>query len=363
MRLTKGAILATALTMILAGSAFADKASEISSFAAKPWSLTDMPELSAALADVNETEGLNDACPGESYTLGDVYHAAITAGDNDWVTFSANSGDAITIGTDADGTPTVDTIIELYSNDCTTMLTSDDDGGPGLFSLISNFAAPYTGVYAARVRGYSATAAGVYKLVGAVTAPPTTVCPIDTYKGAEFVANVAIPDNSAAGITVGPIVFPDDGSFINDVVVDLAIAHTWVGDLVVTLTHIAPGGATTSVNLLNRPGVPASTYGCSGNLVNNGVDKYYFGTGNLQVLGETSCPTSIPAYCYAVAPESVGGLLPFRGQHKAGEWYLFLSDNGGGDTGTLASFSVHILNDGSVGVEPVSWGSMKSQYR
>ena len=363
MRLSKGAILVASLTLVVSGSAFANKATELSDYAAKPWSLSDMPELNATLADVNETEGLNDVCPGEPYALGDVYHAAITAGDNDYVSFSANAGDAITIGTDADGTPTVDTYMELFADDCVTVLAFDDDGGPGLYSLISAFPAPYTGTYIAHVRGFSGTAAGLYKLLGNVTVAPTTICPIDTYKGGEFVASVAIPDNDPAGITIGPITFAEDGSLINDVVVDLAAAHTWVGDLVVTLTHVAPGGATTSVDLLNRPGVPATLFGCSGNLVDNGADKYFFGTGSLEVLGEGSCPATIPAHCYAVAPENPAGLLPFRGQSKAGEWFLFVSDNGGGDTGTIISYSVHILNDGSVAVEPTSWGSVKSLYR
>lgn len=363
MRLWKGAFVVASLGLALSGVAHADKADELSSLAAKPWSLSDLPEFSRVLADVNETEGINDVCPGEPYTPGDVYHAAVTAGNHDWVNFSANAGDIITVGTDADGTPTVDTVINLYSSDCTTSLATDDDGGPGTFSLISGFVAPYTGTYSVRVRGFGATSAGLYRLVGSVVAPPDTECPITEYKGGEFIANVAIPDNSPAGITVGPISFGDDGSFIDDVVVDLAITHTWVGDLIVTLTHVAPGGATTSVDLLNRPGVPASTFGCGGNLVDNGTDKYYFGTGNLVILGEGSCPATIPAQCYAVAPENPAGLLPFRGLSKEGDWYLFVSDNGASDTGTLVSYSVHLLNDGSVGVEPASWGSVKSQYR
>lgn len=139
MRLWKGAFVVAGLGLALSGVAHADKADEISSLAAKPWSLSDLPELSRVLADVNETEGINDVCPGEPYTPGDVYHAAVTAGNHDWVSFSANAGDIITVGTDADGTPTVDTVINLYSSDCTTTLATDDDGGPGTFSLISGF--------------------------------------------------------------------------------------------------------------------------------------------------------------------------------------------------------------------------------
>jgi hypothetical protein len=128
------------------------------------------------------------------------------------------------------------------------------------------------------------------------------------------------------------------------------------------LEHIGPGGLQ-SVKLLDRPGFPATTFGCSGDLVANTLNKYYFGTGNLAVLGETSCPVTIPTQCYAVAPENAGGLLAFRGVPKDGEWFLRVSDNATLDTGTLLNFSVHVLNDSPVSTEAASWGSVKADYR
>ena len=329
----------------------------------KPWSILDLPEFSAALADVNEVEPNNTCATAEAYTYLDIFHAQITAGDQDWVSFSATAGELLTLGTDADGTPTVDTVIELYHNNCTTLLTSDDDGGPGTFSLISNFPAPYTGLYVLKIRGYSSTSAGRYKFVGSHAPPPQTACPLDNYKGYKFDANVSIPDNVPAGITVGPIVFPSDGSTILDVVVDLSISHTWVGDLIVQLTHTGPGG-TQSTFLLNRPGVPQTTVGCSGDLVGTDTNKYYFGTNPaLLTLGESACPAQIPVQCYQVAPENPNGLVSFRNYPKDGTWTLFVSDNAGLDTGILRNFSVHLLNEGPVAVEASTWGHMKSSYR
>jgi subtilisin-like proprotein convertase family protein len=368
MKLSNGLIIATALVLVASGSALASKTSELTEWQLKPWSLLDLPEFAglSPLADVNETEGLNDTCPGEPYLLGDVYHATLTPGDQDWICFPCNAGDLITVGTDTDGGASTDTYLELYADDCSTQLTFNDDGGPGLFSLILDFPAPYTGNYYVKVRGFSTTTQGPYILVATCETPPPpveTVCPLDDYKGLKYGVNLAIPDNDPAGVTVGPLQFFPDGTTILDLVLDFGISHTWVGDLVVTVTHIGPCG-TKTVDLINRPGVPGSTYGCSGDLIGSQTDKYYFGTNPaLLQLGEDECPAAIPVQCYEVAPENPNGLIQWRGCPKDGQWYLTVSDNAGGDVGTLWDFSVHVLNQGPVSVESASWGSIKAGYR
>lgn len=364
MRLKNHLILAAAATLFVAATAFADKASEEAAQQVKPWSINALPEFSTPLADVNETEPANNACPGEAYTLGDVYHGTITTGDLDWVTFSATAGHLLTLGTDQDGADAVDTVIELYADDCTTLLTSNDDGGPGLYSLISDFPAPYTGNYALKIRPFG-SATGGYFFIGVSEIPPIhSVCPLDGYKGLKLGSNVPIPDNDPTGVTVGPLQFFPDGTVILDLIVDLGIDHTWVGDLIVRLTHIDGGGNVRTVDLIQRPGVPASTYGCSGNLVGTQTDKYYFATnGNLEEMGESSCPIDIPVYCYQVAPENPNGLVQWRGLPKDGQWFLTVSDHAGGDVGTLWDFSLHVLNEQPVSVESASWGSVKASYR
>jgi hypothetical protein len=362
MRFLTTTFIALAAVVFAAGSVLADKNQELDDQRNKPWSILDMPEFANTRADVNETEPLNNTCPGEPYTLGDIYHAALTPADEDWISFQCNQGDLITVGTDSDQGSTTDTYLELWDNACANMLTFNDDGGPGLFSLISNFAAPYTGTYNVKCRGFSSSTQGLYRLIATCTPQTSTDCPVDTYKGYKLTQATPIPDEGE--VVLGPMLVAEDGTVIADLVVDLAIAHTWVGDLVVTLTHVPTVGAPVSVDLLHRPGEPASTFGCSGDLVSADIfDKYYFGTGNLEVLGETSCPTSIPVHCYAVAPENPNGLLPFRGRSKAGQWFLTISDNAGGDTGTFYTFSVHVLNQGPVSIEQTSWGSIKAEYR
>jgi hypothetical protein len=362
-------LVSMSIVALAAGSAFATKQDELNNLLLKPWSLTDLPGMSA-LADVFETEP-NDVCPGEAHTLGDTFHGAISpAGDLDWISFSLTAGDELTIGTDADGAnPTVDTLIELWDNTCGVMLTSNDDGGPGLYSLISGFAAPYTGTYSLKIRGFSATSStGNYIALGsAVTPQGPGFCPIGTYKGVKRNVNLDIPDNDPANpLVCPPITFNDvPGLVITDVVVDLNIEHTWVGDLVITLCHTTNGGVQTCVDLVNQPGVPQTGFGCSGDLVSDPENKYYFSSrADLEPLGEFDCPAILPPACYNTAIENLVDLSVFNGLPLGdGTWELIISDHAAGDTGFVYNWSVHLLAEAPISVEASSWGNIKASYR
>ncbi|NNE09325.1 MAG: hypothetical protein HKN20_12260, partial [Gemmatimonadetes bacterium] len=154
----------------MTGTALADKNAEIldakdtmsREYVAKPWTLSETGSFNPSLADVSEVEP-NDVCPGNPFDFADTFHGEIKAGDVDWISFECTEGGFITIGTDADpGLPTGDTVIELYEDDCTTFLTSNDDGGPGLYSLISAYVAPYTGTYHLKIRGFSSSSTANY---------------------------------------------------------------------------------------------------------------------------------------------------------------------------------------------------------
>jgi hypothetical protein len=363
-------LVSLAFVAVAVGSAFASKQDEINNFTLKPWSITDLPALSAQ-ADVNENEP-NDTCPGEPYTLNDTFHGAISpAGDLDWISFSANAGDAITIGTDADvDLPTVDTYIELWDDTCGTELTFDDDGGPNLYSLISGFVAPYTGTYNLKIRGFSATSStGNYICVGnAATPQGPGFCPIGTYKAVKRNVNLAIPDNSPGTPIVCPVITFNDvpGLVIVDVVIDLNIEHTWVGDLIATLRHTASDGTVTDVDIINRPGVPQTSFGCSGDMVSDPENKYYFSSReDLAPIGETDCPATLDPACYGTAPENgVNDLSVFNGLPLGdGSWELIISDNAAGDTGFVYNWSVHLLAEAPISVTPASWGQIKADYR
>jgi trimeric autotransporter adhesin len=140
--------------------------------------------------------------------------------------------------------------------------------------------------------------------------------------------NVAIPDSPSAGIDNDQVV---GASFVlTDLNVTLQINHTWPGDISVTLTKVGGPGPTT---IVNRPGMPASTFGCS-------VD-------NIDATLDDSAGTSVNVVCNA-APPGVGpgpyqpgtGALNsvFAGTNVNGTWRLHVTDNAGGDTGTLAQW-------------------------
>ena len=122
----------------------------------KPWAY---PDGCFADRDTYGEQEPNEPCGSDqAVACGDVIDPGCidVEYDEDWYAFEVQEGIGITCGTDESaGLPTVDTYIELYADDCVTQLTYDDDGGPGLYSLITNFVAPYTGTYHLLVRAYS----------------------------------------------------------------------------------------------------------------------------------------------------------------------------------------------------------------
>lgn len=133
-------------------------------------------------AEVAETEPNDDFASANAASCGDVIRpAAVDVPDDiDWIAFSANAGDLITVGTNADGaSPIDDTIIGLFDA-AGNQLAIDDDSGPGTYSLISSFAAPATGVYYLGVIAYYVDAVGTYQAFitcqSAPAGPPNDNC-------------------------------------------------------------------------------------------------------------------------------------------------------------------------------------------
>ncbi len=88
-----------------------------------------------------------------------------------------------------------------------------------------------------------------------------------------------------------------------------------------------------SVVLCDRPGVPASTFGNSNDLNGNYVFRDGFAP-----LSETA---AVPAGTYGPhAGQTIGRDVA----DKFGEWSLFISDNAGGDTGTVRGWSITFNN-------------------
>jgi subtilisin-like proprotein convertase family protein len=165
-------------------------------------------------------------------------------------------------------------------------------------------------------------------------------------------SNLAIADGSGsatpgATASINIVVPSSPGTTVTDLDFQVRINHTYVGDLIVTLT--SPAG--TTITLIDRPGVPATTFGCSFNNLDLTLDD----AAGTSV--ETQCNTSTPAINGTHQP--TGSLAAFNGQLVSGTWVLSVTDNAGQDTGTIISAN----NCLDVSTTPVTISSFESKQR
>jgi subtilisin-like proprotein convertase family protein len=137
-----------------------------------------------------------------------------------------------------------------------------------------------------------------------------------------------IPDNAPGAPLTSTITITQDVA-LTSLDVPVTIDHTWVGDLTISLT--SPGG--TTVTLLDRPGVPAtSTVGCGDN--------------NLDLVFSDAASVNPETVCNGATPWLTGPALPvtplsaFAGESTLGTWTLSVSDSAGLDTGILVDWSL-----------------------
>jgi subtilisin-like proprotein convertase family protein len=140
-----------------------------------------------------------------------------------------------------------------------------------------------------------------------------------------FNGSVSVPDNNATGVDNS--LDPNGSGALTGMRVSLKTAHTFVGNLRATLTHVSTG---TSVVLIDRPGVPATANGCAND--------------NIDVVLSDAAATNAEDQCSA-APPAIGGvqrpigtLSSFATEGLSGQWRLTVSDLATGDTGTLTEW-------------------------
>lgn len=141
----------------------------------------------------------------------------------------------------------------------------------------------------------------------------------------ELSSPLDIPDDDALGI--GSTIVINDLRLIGRLAVTLWIEHPWVGDLVVTLTRL---NDLTTVTLVDRPGIPASTYGCAENDI------------RCDLVDDSSSPAENA--CTGEPAALLGSLQPaeplatFSGGASVGAWELGVADLSPGDTGRLVEW-------------------------
>ena len=146
--------------------------------------------------------------------------------------------------------------------------------------------------------------------------PPINICALGI--------DLAIPDFNPTGVT-NTLISGYTGRLV-DLDVQVTIDHDWVGDLIVRLEHLDTAA---SIALIDRPGVPSSTIGCSSNDIDVILDDE--GTAD----AESTCNAG-PALDGNLIPNEL--LILFDGEDVFGDWRLTVSDNAGSDTGTLRAW-------------------------
>lgn len=258
-----------------------------------------------------------------------------------WYTFVGTGGDVVAslCGSDG-GSADYDSKLSVFTGDCLALecIGGNDDGGGdcGLASRVEFFSNENQ-TYFIHVHGFggasgnfglAVTCAAVFDDCNSNGIPDEDdinngtstdcdgngipdECEFDqvTY---DFPVNIAIPDNDPNGISDTQSI--GDSAILADVDIRVVINHTFLGDLVIDVTH----GATT-VRLWDRQ--------C-------GTEE------NMDVIFDDE---GIPVICGTPTQGNfrpVEPLSSFDGQDLFGDWTLFVSDNAGADLGTLVSWSV-----------------------
>lgn len=145
--------------------------------------------------------------------------------------------------------------------------------------------------------------------------------------GLEFcrVVNLPIPDDNATGVS-DQVVVAGVPANVTNLDVRVAINHTYVEDLTVRLTRVAPALTT---GLMSNPRSTSSD-ACGGNDVRALFDD------SATTPAQTGCAAGTPTLNGAFVPQQA--LSAYNGQSANGAWRLTVDDNFPDDTGTLVSW-------------------------
>lgn len=130
-----------------------------------------------------------------------------------------------------------------------------------------------------------------------------------------------IPDADELGV-FDAITISGAGT-VDELRLSLDIGHTWVGDVVVRLTHL---DSLSTVTLIDRPGIPATSTGCGGD------DIVCELSDEAAIAAEATC-SDAPALGGSLRP--LEPLANLRSLPRAGLWVLELADLASLDTGEL----------------------------
>jgi hypothetical protein len=149
---------------------------------------------------------------------------------------------------------------------------------------------------------------------------------------------------------------------LTDVDIALEIAHTWVGDMLISVTH---GG--TTVILIDRPGRDpgGNQVGCSQDLACDRQIVMDDDGGGIAI----EC-SSVPGACNTCYPNGQvpaanyipnEALTAFDNSDQLGDWTISIRDMEPLDSGTFCAWELR-TTCGPSAVEPATWGNIKARY-
>ena len=179
-----------------------------------------------------------------------------------------------------------------------------------------------------------------FVLGGAAAVAIASAASATTYTG----SGGTIPDNNPTGFS--SVINVTDDFIVKDITISLVgLTHTWIGDLVVSITKM-DGGANPSQFLFNRVGKTVATtgFGDSSNLGGTYSFNDAF-TGNLWTAAEGGgTDFTVPGGNYfasgALSSSQVLLKPTFAGLHGVGMWKITIVDAAGGDLGSLGSWTL-----------------------
>ncbi|MCI0397259.1 MAG: choice-of-anchor B family protein [Chloroflexi bacterium] len=219
---------------------------------------------------------------------------------------------------------------------------NDDDAAWATFNTsLNSFAGQtvYLLVQAADSGGASLVEAALddVRITADTTPPPPTSTPTPTPPPGACVTYTSsdVPKNLPNGTTtISSNLSISGAGTIGDLEVSLNMDHAWVGDLSMVLRHQDTG---TAVTILDRPGVPNSTYGCSGDDILATLDD------EAAAPVENQCAGSVPTINGTFRPNNL--LSAFDGQSGNGAWVLEVTDHyPSADAGVLLGWSIEICS-------------------
>jgi subtilisin-like proprotein convertase family protein len=149
-----------------------------------------------------------------------------------------------------------------------------------------------------------------------------TNCNGTVYSTASF--PVAIPDNLTTGVSVSLVFPPGSGTISGNANVTVGLTHTYVGDLIATLTH-----GSTTVTLFSR---------VNGGNNSRDLSGVYGFSDSASATFASAAIASDPILSGTYRPSQA--LSAFNGQLFDGTWTFNISDRAAQDTGTVNSMSM-----------------------